>query len=644
MKKLSLILLFCGLAVITNAQTNSTCALEGKKADYLLRIGCPNDFNYLKGRPLTEKFGYAASVKIVYSIAEKTVYFTNSSRFPFHYEFCTNVLGSKEDIQEFNTSNYRVNRNRKYILCNLNYYSQLDVYALELMAEDNTDASQLSHLFQKIASLTYFPSKIKMLVSTSEAEEKLLAIPGLPIVRADEIYKGRQYVSLTKGVAFGYLRKVNKGEVGKMAIGKRDIILMNDLPNELPVVAGVLTVPLQTPLCHISLLCQNRKTPNAVFRSAWEDEKLNYLVNNLVRYEVNADSFSIRPATELEAETFWKKQEKKKVVKLKIDTSIKQLLQVTTLGHRNVSSVGGKAANFAELSKVRLDKQPLNIPECAFAIPFYHYYEHLRNNGLGPLIDSLLKNPNIIGDPIKLSQHLRKIRNAIKDAPINQTLLESVTRQMQLCPSFVNYRFRSSTNAEDIKGFNGAGLYESKTGSLTDPGKPVDKAIKAVWASLWGDRAFIEREYFHIDQRTVAMGILVHRAFGEELSNGVAVTRHLYRKNYPAYTINVQLGEVSVVSPPDSVTCDEAIIGLGEVTGSDDIALEYIGRSSLSKDKPILTIDQIRLLTRYLTAIKKHFYKIEGKLVHDFADFTMDVEFKIDAYSGKLYVKQARVL
>ena len=159
---------------------------------------------------------------------------------------------------------------------------------------------------------------------------------------------------------------------------------------------------------------------------------------------------------------------------------------------------------------------------------------------------------------------------------------------------------------------------------------------------MWEDRAFKEREFFRIDQHFVAMGILVHRAFGEELSNGVAVTRHLYRKNYPAYTINVQLGEVSVVSPPDSVTCDEAIIGLGEVTGSRDIAIEYIGRSSLSKDKPILTREQIELLTQYLTAIKKHFYKFEGR--GDYSDFTMDVEFKIDAYSGELYVKQARVL
>ena len=108
------------------------------------------------------------------------------------------------------------------------------------------------------------------------------------------------------------------------------------------------------------------------------------------------------------------------------------------------------------------------------------------------------------------------------------------------------------------------------------------------------------------------------------------------------------MGEVSVVTPPDSVTCDEAIIGLGEVTGSNDVEIEYIGRSSLRKDKPVLTNEQVALLTRYLTAIKEHFYyKVEkgnSYRITDFWNFGMDVEFKIDAHTGNLYIKQARTL
>jgi pyruvate, water dikinase len=415
------------------------------------------------------------------------------------------------------------------------------------------------------------------------------------------------------------------------------------------VVAGVLTVPFQTPLCHISLLCQNRGTPNATYRNAWTDNNLLKLENKLVYYEAGADTFLIRSAGQAEAEAYWKKTENRKPIGLSVDTSKRQLMNMQDLSFKNVSLVGGKAANFAELTKIRVDKKPIPLPEGAFAIPFYYYYQHLQKNNIAASLDSVLNNQDILNDAKQLDTKLKQIRAAIKDAPLNKEFLNAVIHRLKANGTeFVNYRFRSSTNAEDVKGFNGAGLYDSKTGSLTDAAKPIEKAIKAVWASLWDERAFAERQYFKIDQHSVAMGILIHRAFGEELSNGVAITKHLYREDYPAYTINVQVGEVSVVTPPDSVTCDEAIIGLGEVTGSKDVEVEYIGRSNLSKDKTVLTNEQIALLSGYLTAIKEHFfYKVEKgnrKGATDFWNYGLDVEFKIDAHTGNLYIKQARSL
>jgi hypothetical protein len=632
-----------------NAQPSPDCVYKGGKASYLTRIGCPSDFNYIKGKPLTEKFGYAESVKIVYSIKDDKVYFTNSALYPFHFEFCVNILGTNEDLSLFNNKNYKSNPDREYILSNLNYYSTANVYALELMAEDDTKAEEIYNLYKKITALVYFPGKIKLLTTSPEMEKKLAAIPSMPAISSDEIYKGRRFVSLNKGEAFGYLRKVSMNAFEKYAFNKHDIILLNGLPNQLPVVSGVLTAPFQTPLCHISLLCQNRGTPNATYRNAWTDPDLSKLENKLVYYKVTADTFFIKEASKTEAEAFWAKKENRKSILLAIDTSQRRLMNMDELSFRNVSLVGGKAANFAELTKIRVDKNPLPLPEGSFAIPFWYYYQHLNGNHITAMLDSVLNNPAILNNPLQLSIKLKQARDAIKNSPLNNDLLKAIIKRLNdNGTEFVNYRFRSSTNAEDVKGFNGAGLYESKTGSLTDASKPVEKAIKAVWASLWDERAFIEREYFKIDQHSVAMGILVHRAFGEELSNGVAITRHLYRKDYPAYTINVQMGEVSVVTPPDNITCDEAIIGLGEVTGSNEVAVEYIGRSNLSKEHPVLTNEQITLLTKYLTAIKEHFfYKVEKGLSKDiinFWNYGMDVEFKIDAHTGNLYIKQARSL
>lgn len=285
---LVLFLVFCYLTGC-HAQADPACELKGE-ADYLSRIGCKGDFDYIKGKPLTEKFGYAQSIKIVYRLRGKELFFTNSSRFPFHYDFCTKVLGETDELADFNYRNYRANPGREYILSNLNYYSHLNVYALELMAEDNTSAKDINEMYSQIAAHTYFPDLIKVLVSSPEMEARLATMPSLPIVRSDDIYKGRQFVSLNKGGAYGYLRKVDVKKIDEFNCTKRDIVILNGLPNQLPVVSGVITVPFQTPLCHISLLCINRGTPNSSYRKAWTDPQLAALENKLVYYEVNADT------------------------------------------------------------------------------------------------------------------------------------------------------------------------------------------------------------------------------------------------------------------------------------------------------------------------------------------------------------------
>ncbi len=208
-------------------------------------------------------------------------------------------------------------------------------------------------------------------------------------------------------------------------------------------------------------------------------------------------------------------------------------------------------------------------------------------------------------------------------------------------------RFRSSTNAEDIDGFNGAGLYDSKTGIVGDSSKPVEKAIRKVWASVWNYRAFQEREYFNLIQEDVAMGILVHRSFPNEHCNGVAITKNLYRPRYYGFVINVQAGEVSVVSPPAGVTCDQLICYSENGVGffADKAIVEYISYSSINQGKTVLTKEQVVLLTQQLSDIKKYYYwSVPGSRSNnqDYRDFAMDVEFKFDGPDNTLYIKQAR--
>ena len=67
---------------------------------------------------------------------------------------------------------------------------------------------------------------------------------------------------------------------------------------------------------------------------------------------------------------------------------------------------------------------------------------------------------------------------------------------------------RSSTNAEDLAGYSGAGLYDS-FGNIRPEKAEVSKYIKKVWASVWNDRAFFDREANGINHSVVFPAILV---------------------------------------------------------------------------------------------------------------------------------------
>jgi pyruvate,water dikinase len=307
--------------------------------------------------------------------------------------------------------------------------------------------------------------------------------------------------------------------------------------------------------------------------------------------------------------------------------------------------VGGKAANMGELAKVKIKRsQRLPIPEILFAIPFYFYNQHITEHHIDTLINALLLDKNSAGDKKLLSAKLEQIRDSIESAPLSEALIKMVTDRIGDARD-INFRFRSSTNAEDVPGFNGAGLYDSKTGNVSNLKRPIERAIREVWASLWKQRAFEERMFFNIDQTNLAMGILVNKAFGTEEANGVAVTKNLYRDDYPAFTVNIQKGEESIVQPDDSIRAEQFLVNLSEVvTGSNDIAVDYICHSSLQPGSPLLTKAEIKVLTEYLLAIKKHFWKVYPKKGGTtFNNFGMDVEFKLDAGTRKIFVKQARV-
>ncbi len=605
---------------------------------YLNKLSTPAEFNKLKGEPLTNKYGIVEAVKVVYDLKTKKIYYINNRRYKLHYTFCSEVLNSPYDVVPFNTYNYSASHpNKRYLLGNVNYYPSDRLYSLEISPIDKMKLGEIQILFDAVKASSYF-KKYKLFLNTVRLQ-KLKRITNLPVVTPLEVYGNQTYQAISKQTGYGVLRFVDADKIEKLNISKKDILVIDKPILDLPMVAGLITNNLQTPLSHISILGKNRKIPIAAYTKIYKLGFLKKLQNKLVSFEVKSDTFIVK---EIPIKAYFAKtrQKKKPMFSLKKNTDVKTLLDVKNISAKSIAVVGGKAANFGELYKLskRFD---FKVPEGAFAIPFYFYEQHIKSSNAADLIMSVIYDCQKNSDLKNLPQRLKAIRDAINKAPLNKNLLSDIENKIKQS-GYKRMRFRSSTNAEDIVGFSGAGLYSSKTGILGDTTKTIERAVKKVWASLWKEKAFLERNYFNIYQYDVAMGILVHRSFPNEKANGVAITKNLYRESYFGNTINVQLGEVSVVKPKPGVTCDQVICYAGSDIKVYEDVTEIVSVSNINNGKLVLTDAQIVHLSKQLQHVKTHFYNKIYKKKKSFLDFALDIEFKIDGPANSLYFKQAR--
>lgn len=623
------------------------CAYKGGKIDFLPQILCKSDYKATQGKPLSSKYGNVASVKVVYDIKKKQLYFLQSVKYHLHYDFCSDYLHAYQSLGNFNSVEYSDLPYRRFTLSNLNHYEGADIYTLEFFADDKITTNLIIETYNQLKEHVFFGKKVHVLINSPEIEKKAKNFPAnIRTISVDVLFASQAYQQMNPSQSYGYLRQVPVKAFSTHIFGKHDIILTDGLPNEFPICEGIMTTCFQTPLCHVNVLSSNRGTPNCVFKYAWNNLKINELLDKLVYYSVERDTFILRLADSTKAYSYWKERENKKSIKrVNRDLSVTKLLDIRQISSKNVAIVGGKAANFGELAKIKLkNNQHVPVPEGGFAIPIYFYQQHIEKYGIEAMINAFLADKNVQNDSKQLEKALKKIRDTIKNSPIDLVLLKNVENKIKGNGlSYTHYRFRSSTNAEDIPGFNGAGLYTSKTGIIGDTDKSIEKAIKSVWASTWNLRAFQERDYFRIDQEKVGMGILVHRAFGDDGANGVAITANIYRKNYPSYTINVQEGEMSVVLPEsDTIRCDQFLIHLNSAKKDEDkTTVEFITKSNLTGGRSVLSMAEIRQLDNYLTTVKKHFY-YKDLASTNYEDFALDIEFKFEKGTRKLYIKQAR--
>lgn len=572
----------------------------------------------------------------------KKLYLINSKRYEYHFTFSRDAVGRYNDNTTFNNHSYFTNTRRRNVAGSIVYHpnhilknGSKGIYTIEFWPSDPVAFKYVQTAYEMIiAAMPFLRGKVAYHPS-SETQRSLYLnetneykSSRVTVIDTDELMGNITYNALNTGESYGRLKLIS----GSQNISFRDIVILENIPNDITHVAGIISEQNQTPLSHINLKAKQNNTPNAFLKNAANDPRVAPFIGKNIQLKIGPDNLEIREASQNELDNYFEKSRPNNITYPKRDLKYVNIRRFANLSYPMFTAYGSKATNLAELKRIL----PSVTPD-GYAIPFYFYHEFMLHNGFYSEATQMINDELFQKFPSVREKRLKEFRKRIKDIGILPGWMLEKLRAMQ--DSFENgitLRARSSTNNEDLQGFNGAGLYESYS-HYPDEGH-FSKTAKQVWAGLWTYRAFEEREFWKIDHLTASMGILVHPNYKNELANGVGVTKNIYipGPGWDGHYINVQKGDDLVTNPSLGSIPEEYIIanlGFGS-----NYEIQYIRNSNqIPNGERILRRNEALRLKDYMDSIHNHF---KG-LYRGNSSFAMEIEFKV-IEGRKIIIKQAR--
>ena len=632
----------------------------GSDPDFAAELGCRDDYDALASEPADASIPGATSVKtIIDRLDDDALYFQNSKRYCIHWDFASTHLSGNglpivPAMSSFNETEY-YSPDRRFLLGAVSYYSGPDRYVYEISPYDTADADMITAAFRLIRDHAWMGEDLAFHPTSVAVEAVAEALPDdVPILSTDEIYAGVDYQPLNPGSTTGILRFYGRDDVDGTYTPFREVVVLDAVPNDISIVAGIITSEFQTPLAHINVLSVNRGTPNMALRGASDNATLRALEGKWVELTVDAFDWTIAEISESEADAWWNANKPSPLTVQPMNLAVTDLrdtidmldldaLPLADAISAAIPAFGAKATNYGALD----DAQALGfaIPvQPGFGIPMFYYNQFMTDNGLWDSMDVLMAGEEW-GDPAFRSEALEAFKDEVRAAPMRPDVVQMIVDKAAETFPGESARFRSSTNSEDLGAFTGAGLYNSETGDPTiagDADDSIEWAVKKVWSEVWNPRAYEEREYYSMNHLDVGMALLVHANFPDEESNGVAVTNNPFDSTglEPGFYVNAQEGGEDVVTPEDGVVADAYL----QYFYSPGQPIVYIQHSSLVPEgETVLTNAESYELGVALDAVHNFFREAYG---NDGSWYALEVDWKFDdKYSPgepALWLKQAR--
>ncbi len=577
--------------------------------------------------------------KFIIDLKTNEIYFIDVNLFNIHADFVLGVLLKKawtaDNIREYNKNYERVKP--KFILGYITHHLKVDRWTFAFWEGDKIGPDDVIRARKRlddsffIKNLAYRPDSPMQEKVAIDVKKK-----GVATVTNDQIYKAATFQAFNKGRAVGKLRVVPAGTpYESMTFARTDIALLQESYPDITPVSGILATAFSTPLSHVNLRASAWGIPNAGDKKA--REKFGKLDGKMVYFEVTDTAATLREATAAEIKELEGKLAAAKHVDLpQANLTSPRLAMLTRIRAKDVTLYGTKTANLGEIVTANLAK--VNVPP-GFGVPFFYYVQHMKKNGLDKVVETMLADKRFATDPAWRKAELEKVRAAITAAPIDQPSLDLIYQRVRLKLGGRGVFVRSSTNAEDLPGFNGAGLYDTVPNVVGK--KAIGDALKVVWASLWNLRAVDEREAFGIDQRQVFAAVMIEIGVNASAA-GVLVTKNLWDlTDDHSFTINAKFGlgmrVVEGQKVPEQIIYDPTNDGTKILSRSDDpVMLKFDANGGIVSipvppgEGVILTEARAKALAEQIKAIIPVF--THGK--------PLDVEWVLEG--EKFWIVQAR--
>jgi pyruvate, water dikinase len=588
--------------------------------------------------------------KFVLDIKSNKMYFVDSNVFTLHADFVVDYLQkiprTSENMRQYN-QNYSTVK-PQFILGYLTHYPQIKegtssahngLWTFSFWEGDTIQAKDIRRTYKrlqqtfKVAPLVFRPDS-----TMQEKVAKQLKAYKIATINNNQIYKSLPYQAFNNGSAIGRLVIVPPTtKVENLSFAEDDIVLLQSSYPDISPVAGVITTNFSTPLSHVNLRAGAWGIPNATIKNA-ANEFANF-DGKLVFYEVTEAAYIMREATPDEvAQQAKAKAEKTKVVMPEADLNTTALLPLNQIKATDATKYGAKTANLGEMMRAKMPMNvedgfgvPLNIPD-GYGIPFSYYLAHIKQHKIDEKIATMLAAPKFKDDAAWRKNAMDELRLAISNAPIDKEALKKIATQWRIQLGGKGVFARSSTNAEDLKGFNGAGLYDTVPNVKDEAA--LEAAIKQVWASVWNLRAVEERTHFGIPHDQVYPAVLIQTAVNAAAA-GVLLTTDIWGHQKGTYTINAKWGlgmrVVEGQKVAEQILFDTSNDGTRVISRSDETTMLVVNEKGGMIEKPvpkgeaILTEKRAKMLGTAAKRVTKIFKNTE----------VLDIEWVLETQNGK---------